>query len=926
MRIREQQGTMHRWLLLVVIAVLLGACSHKGSIAAAAKYEANGQYRAAYIESKKVLQRDSTNGMAWLTLGKASLMLGTPQDAINDLQNAKKYGVPQSEWQIPMGRALLLTQAYDTLFKTLATSEAHSSAEKARVEVLQGDAYFGLRQPDKAKQQYQSALSLEPNDPQALVGLAKVAASEKDMDAANDYIKQAIASAPEAANTWIFKGDLAFSVQDFAGAEADYEKSLGVKDSDLLPQQQFYATVRLADAQIQQNKFDQALVNIETLEKMSAEQPYPHFLHAVVLYKQSHYAEAVSQLQQVLKVSPNSEPAQLLMGAVNYAQANYSQADMYLSNVLGLDDKNEAARKLLAVTLYKEGQSHQALQVLRPAISGKPSDAQLMALIEKNAAESVTPSGTAEQPQPSSPSDKRFIDVERAIATGDIDEAIRLAKALPAGTTSQEAQRYTLLVLAYLQDKHPEKAVKTAAEFVNKYPKLSGAHLLHGTALAAAGDRNQARAEYTQAYQLDPRNIAALMSLGSLDVVEKRYKEALDQYQSVLKADPGNVVAMTAAGRVMMALGDRASAMDWFKRAIKAAPKAVDPYVDLIALYTSSGQFDEAISTAKRLNGIAPDNPRALNALGIAELEFGKYKDALVPLQQSVKLAPQVALYRTNLARAQILDGQGKEAEANLEQVNKAAPEDVTAASLLALLKLKNDDMSGALSVARALQTHPQSRVAGLALEGDLYVEKKRYAEALQAFQRGLKLDYIRPLVVKYFMAANASGAKDADRALLTWLDSYPDDAAMRLLLGEYYMNHAQYEQSDPQLQRVIKAFPDNIVALNDLAWVYTLQNNPQAVPLAAHAYKLAPTSASITDTYGWALVLNGQTEKALPLLQAAVKQSPKAPSIRYHLAVAQSRSGDKPGALMNLQTALKSEFNFPERAAAEKLYHELGS
>ena len=926
MMISKQRGTMHRWLLLALIAFLLGACSQKGSVAAAAKYEANGEYRAAYIESKKVLQNDSTNGQAWLTLGKASIMMGSPKDAITDLQNAKKYGVSQSEWQIPMGRALLLTQGFNTLLNTLAPSEARSEADKARVEVLQGDAYLGLRQPDKAKLLYQSALSRESNDPQALVGLAKLAAGDNDLDAANKYVQQAIASAPEDATAWILKGDLAFNAQDYAGAETDYEKSLSVKDSERLPQQQYYATVRIADAQIQLNKLDMAMVNIGTLEKMSPEQPYPHYLHAVVLYKQSHYADAVTQLQQVLRVVPNSEPAQLLMGAVNYAQGNYSQADMYLSNVLGLNDKNEAARKLLAITLYKEGQSRQALQVLRPAIPGKPSDAQLMALIEKNAAESVNPSGNTEQPQQGSPPDKQLTDIEKAIAAGDIDEAIRLAKALPTTTTSQEAQRYTLLVLAYLQNRRPDQAVGVAAEYVKKYPKLSSAHLLHGTALAAAGDRAQARAEYTQAYHLDPKNIAALMSLGSLDMVEKNYKEALAQYQLVLKADPGNAVAMTAAGRVMVAMGDRAEAMDWFKRAIKAAPKAIDPYVDLIALYTSSGQFDDAISMAKTLNDIAPNNPRALNALGIAELESGKYKDALVPLQQSVKLAPHVALYRTNLARAQLLDGQAKEAEANLEQVNKAAPDDVTNASLLALLKLKNDDMTGALSVARALQTHPQSRVAGLALEGDLYMEKKRYAEAVKVFQSGLKLDYIRPLVVKSFLAANAGGMKDADSGLLTWLGSHPDDTAMRLLLGEYYMNHAQYDQADIQLQSVIKEFPDNIVALNDLAWIYTLQNNPKAVDLAEHAHQIAPTSASVTDTYGWALVLNGQADKALPLLQAAVKQFPEVPTMRYHLAVAQSRSGDKSGARMNLQMALKSSQNFPERAAADKLYHELGN
>ena len=386
------QGSIRRWLLLALLAATLGGCGlggKHGSLAAATKYEANGQYRAAYIESKKVLQQDSKNGMAWLLLGKASLMLGNPQDAINDLQNAKANGVPESEWAIPMGRALLVTQQFDTLLKTLPATAVTSTAGRARLSVLLGDAHLGLKQADQARQAYQSAMAIEPGNPRALLGMAKVAASENDLQGARKFVEQAMVSGPNDANVWIFQGNLAFGSQDFPAAETDYEKVLGMKNPDLLPQEQFFVMSRLADSEIQQNKVDSALGHIDTLEKMAPGQPYPHYLHAVAYYKQGHFNDAVSQLQQVLKMLPNSEPAQLLMGAVNYAQGNYSQAEMYLSNVLGLDEKNAGARELLAMTLYREGQSHQALDVLRPAIPGHPSDAVLLALLQKNTVEGI---------------------------------------------------------------------------------------------------------------------------------------------------------------------------------------------------------------------------------------------------------------------------------------------------------------------------------------------------------------------------------------------------------------------------------------------------------------------------------------------------------------------------------------------------------
>jgi len=79
-------------LALLCIALLLPACglaSRQGSLDAGLKYQASGKYRAAYIEAKKVLQRDDKNGDAWLLLGQSSLMLGNPKDALSDLENAK---------------------------------------------------------------------------------------------------------------------------------------------------------------------------------------------------------------------------------------------------------------------------------------------------------------------------------------------------------------------------------------------------------------------------------------------------------------------------------------------------------------------------------------------------------------------------------------------------------------------------------------------------------------------------------------------------------------------------------------------------------------------------------------------------------------------------------------------------------------------
>lgn len=945
MRIESNNRVSRRGLALLGCMLLLAGCglAHRhGSVAAGLKYEANGQYRAAYIEAKKVLQRDNKNGEAWLLLGRASLMLGDTKDALNDLQNAQANGVPEAQWGVPMGRTLLVMSQFDKVLQTLSPDKFSESATRAQVEVLRGDAQRGLKQPDKAKQSYEAALRLQPKDPLALVGMSKLASMANDQDAARRYLEQALAAAPENPQAWVEKADLAYADGDFTTAESDYTKVLGFKHADWLPQESFYARARLADAQARQRQYGKALENIETLEKMAPDQPYPHYLHAVVLYQQGHLDGAVEQLQRVLQASPDSSQAQMLMGAVNYAQGNYAQAEMYLGNVMGVDPQNTAARKLLALAYYRAGRSGQALNTLRPAVQGSPSDAELLALLQRAAAEGAgmpgktgasaiastkslqgkTPgSAIGSEGLPTGP----FAPAAQALAKGDTAEAIKLLKSTPASGATAETQRTSLLVMAYVQGKHTADAVQTAADFAAKNPKDSGAHLLYGTALVAAGNRDKARAQYEESYKLDPKNLAALLSLGSLDSLERHYKDAEGRYEAVLKQDPNNAVAITALGKLAVLQGNKAEAIQRFKQAIAASPKAGPAYVDLVMLYSESGQFDEAAGIAKQLADAEPDNPAALNAFGAAQLNAGRHVDALKPLAQAVKLAPQVPLYRINLARAQVLNKDSKDARANLETVIKADPGQVQAVSLLAFMKLQDHDLPGAVALARTLQTRSADKVAGLTLEGDLYMADKSWDKAAQVYQQGLKLQYDRPLVIKNFLALSNSGAKEPDRVLRDWLAKHPDDGATRLLLAQYYLEHKQNTLAAGQYEQVLKAFPSNVDALNNLAWIYTEQKSPKALALAERAHKLAPTSPGVMDTYGWALIAANQPKAALSILAEAAKAAPKVPAIQYHLAVAQARTGDKAGARATLEALEKSGASFENKPAAEKLYQELG-
>ncbi len=893
----NRRGPWRGLALGCVLALLAAGCGlvgGQGSLAEATGYQAQGKYRAAYIEAKKVLQHDAGNGKAWLLLGKASLRLGDPKDALNSLEKARANGVPQARWMVPTGQALLVTRQFDKLLDTLSPEPPLEAGLQARVDTLRGDAQRNLKQPDQAKQSYRSALKLDPGHPRALVGLARLAAADKDPAAADAYVDKAIAAAPESPQAWVTRGDLAFERGDLAAAEAAYRKVLGFKHADWLPQERFYARVRLAGALARQHKYDDALASIEVLEKEAPKQPRPHFLHATVLYQQGHLDKAVEQLQLVLQADPDNPHAQLLMGAVNYAKGNDGQAQMYLSNVMGMDPDNVPARKLLALTLYRQGRSQQALATLRPAVPGQPSDARLLAMLQKAVASDAGMPG-------------------------------RKASVAAASSTSPAAHRAASRMMAQLRDKHPDKAVETAAAFAADHPDDSAAHLLYGTALVADNQLDRAREEYEKATSLDPDNVAALLSLGGVDSLQRKYKSAESRFRSVLDVDPKNVEAMVALGRLAAMQGDKAAAIKQLRQAIAKVPGSTKAHAALIMLYTRNGQFDQASKVAEKLAAAQPDNPVALNALGAARLNAGQSAKAVEALRKAVKLAPDKPGYRVNLARAQIVGKDLAGAESNLAAVVEKDPRQVQAASLLAFVKLQKHDLPGAIALARKLQGQDATRAAGFALEGDLYMADKTYAKAAEAYRKGLQVEQTRSLVIKRFLALSRSGAAHPGQVLRDWVDQHADDAASRMLLAEYYLARGQDKEAAGQYEQVLKNYPSNVMALNNLAWIYVGEHDPAALETARRAHDLAPSSPSVQDTYAWALLRAGRADAALPLLTRAAKAAPKVPDIQYHLAMAKARTGDKAGARATLEPLLKSGARFQGRKDARKLLLELG-
>jgi Tfp pilus assembly protein PilF len=144
--------------------------------------------------------------------------------------------------------------------------------------------------------------------------------------------------------------------------------------------------------------------------------------------------------------------------------------------------------------------------------------------------------------------------------------------------------------------------------------------------------------------------------------------------------------------------------------------------------------------------------------------------------------------------------------------------------------------------------------------------------------------------------------------------------------LADFYQSSGAAQSATEQFEIILRASPNDVATLNNLAWLLIDSDTKRAELLARRAAAIAPKEAAIADTLGWVLVKAGKYSEALEPLERAVKGLPNNRSVRYHYASAAARTGDTATARRELQTALADGASFEERDAAQQLSQELGS
>lgn len=925
MWVSAKGSPLRRAGISLLLAALLAGCSGEKPeqfLDKARQQYGSGNKAAAIIELKNAIQQNPEYAEARLLLGKIYNEQGDGASAEKELRKAQEQGANKGAALPLLGRALLLQREYDKALAEMPATATANAIESAAMFVVRGDALTSLKRLDEAQAAYEEARRLDPSLADANQGLAILAIIRQQPEEAMRLADEAIQKS-KGGTPWLLKAELQRAQGKNAEAAQSYQEALK-RDAGSVG-----ARLSLASMHLQEQKFDAAQKELDAALKAEPNSLPVRLAQAQLDFAQKKFPQARDNLQEILKAAPNHGPAVLLMGATQLSLESYVQAETYLSTYVKAVPNNIYARRLLAATYLKNKQPAKALDTLKPLLAKDTQDGAVLALAGdahlqlKEFAKATELLDRAAKAIPDNAAVRTELALSR-MAAGDTARGTAELEAA-ADMAGSPLQTDVALVYALLSKQQYDKALKAVDALEKKQPDNPLAHNLRGGVYVGKQDFASARKAFEKALSLQPGYYPAAANLAQLDLRDKNPQAARGRFDGILAADKNNVSAMVAIAEIERAAGRENEYVAWLDKATRADAKAIKPRSLLAQYYAGKNEAPRALSIAREAQTANPNDAEALHLLGNAQLAANEKDNAVATFGKLVALAPQSPIAYVRLGTAQAANNNPAEARKSLRRALELKPDLIEAHTTMIALDLQDKRTDDAIKRARQIQQQHPKLAVGYEIEGGLLANQKQYAQAAEMYQKALAADKNSALAQKlHAMLALAGKSSEAEGRAAQWLKENPDDIGMRIYLGETSIRQGQDKQAIAQYQAVLQKSPDNLIALNNLAWLLQKQRDPQALVHAERAHKLRPEDPSVMDTLGWILVEQGKTARGMELLQRALAKAPDVADIRYHYAVALHKSGDKTRASAELKRLLDSGTKFSHEREAETLLAQI--
>ena len=442
--------------------------------------------------------------------------------------------------------------------------------------------------------------------------------------------------------------------------------------------------------------------------------------------------------------------------------------------------------------------------------------------------------------------------------------------------------------------------------------------------LAMQGKRDEAIGQLSQVLKetsddADSRLARAVLLRESSD--PKKLDLALSELNSIVEKVPTDEIAHYNLGLAYLAKGDSNSAKGHLSESARLRPAYIAPRKALAEIHQKERDYVETLRLANEILAVNPNDAdaRLLHAAAL----LGSKNDVQARSELDVLLRQYPNSVNINLYIG-VLDTREKkyhEAETRYRQLYKPGDKDIRPLEGLIQVYLAQKESDKALALLeQELKQNPNSRAVRLLLASTAAGAGKSDL-AMQQYQ-WLQANDSKSVEVYESLGDFYQLKGDLNSALVSYQkarDLIPNDPKVLSVIAFLQSESGRESEAIANLQKQLALDPQNIVAMNNLAFMLadTSTDLDRALTLAQTAQRKAPNSAGIADTVGWVYVKKGLNDSAIQIFTGLVRKYPDEASFRYHLGVALLQKGEASEAKSEFLISLSKN---PPKDMAEKI------
>ncbi len=637
---------------------------------------------------------------------------------------------------------------------------------------------------------------------------------------------------------------------------------------------------------------------------------------------------AISTYHNALNRSPDDVRIIISTIAALYKAKEYVKADEILNSVSKRELYHPELQKLQLQSYLRRGQLSSASDILQDLISNEPDNQAaslflaLLKIRQGNFAEAEKLLTTLKSQDPNS-LPVTYAQIQLNIRQDKPEEALRLCNEIV--NNLENASSYILRARTHTTLQQSNKAIEDLELATAIEPNNIEVWVARSQFYRSIGQPDQAIADIQQALSLASSNVQIQKLAISLYLASDNpniIRQGRTILNDALESNPDDIELRLFKARSLLAEGTAPAienAQQILQKITEEGPEVTDAWALLSEIAFRQGESSKAIDIA--LRGLvhrpndktllllkARSEAEKLPALAIPTLKALREidpedVDIIVNLANTYLAADQpqkaVNLIKTQLDRgtsdkrslniafavALHKNGNKKEAQKEFDSLFLSEPNDPR--PLLAQAKLLKDDEHWTKLSQKVLEwylKHPEDKHTPVTIARDLIATENNQAQ------------------------------KSTEEILRTVLKNEPDYTEAMVTLAVLLQINDRADESTALYQKVLMIEPDNLIAINNLAWIFCEKQgkHQQALELAKKGLKLAPRYIDLIDTRGVAYYRLGEFNKAIQDFNTCIKlyssSTPPYVASQFHLGRAYAKLGQTDMAIEHLNQVLELE------------------